>query len=77
MKYFILKANHLLFFWYYKRIPVFFNQWNILKSLSLLTQNYEHNKFIINQKEEVISKAIEIERDLNTEIRTLIFKLNE
>ena len=62
MKNFILKVNHILFFWYYKRVPSFFNQWTILKSLSLLTQNYRHKDFMIKQKDEVIYKAIQKEK---------------
>ncbi len=38
----LVKINHIIFWWYYKRVPVFFRQWTLLKSISLLSQNYTH-----------------------------------
>ena len=34
----VLKLNHIVFWWYYKRVPSFFHQWTILKSV-LKTNN--------------------------------------
>lgn len=38
----LLRINHFLFWWYYKRVPEFFRKYTILNSISLLKQNYEH-----------------------------------
>ena len=71
----VLKVNRIVFFWYYKRVPEFFNQWTILKSISLLKQNYEHKDFIIKGNNEVISGAIKRETEMRTEISNLKLKL--
>jgi len=38
----MLKLNHVLFWWYYKRVPEHFRQWTILKSIEILISNYKH-----------------------------------
>jgi len=70
----ILKINHILFWWYYKRVPKFFHKWTLLKSITLLKQNYEHSEFRCNGLEEVIRNASKREREMTTEISNL--KLN-
>jgi len=75
MKEIILKINHIIFWWYYKRVPTFFNQWTILKSISLLRQNYEHKDFIIKGNDEVISNAIKREREMTLTMSNLQLKL--
>jgi hypothetical protein len=72
---FFLKINHIIFWWYYKRVPEFFRQWTILKSINLFRQNYEHQEFMLNGKDEVISSAIKTERRLQEEITNLKLKL--
>ena len=42
----ILKINHFLFKWYYKRTPLLFREFTILKSISLLIQKYEQDQII-------------------------------
>ena len=71
----VLKLNHLVFWWYYKRVPNFFHQWTILKSIRLLKDNYEHSQFIIKGNEEVISNAIKRERQMRTKISNLELQL--
>jgi hypothetical protein len=47
----LVKINHIVFWWYYKRVPVFFRQWTLLRSISLLSSNYSHlsKQFEINE----------------------------
>ena len=44
----MLKLNHVLFWWYYKRVPEFFRQWTILKSIEVLVSNYNHEVWQVN-----------------------------
>jgi|TARA_R110002153_G_scaffold61561_1_gene166036 hypothetical protein len=67
----VLKVNHILFWWYYKRVPNFYHQWTILKSIDLFRQNYEHQEFVIKGKSEVISGAIKREREMQAKISNL------
>lgn len=71
----LLKLNHILFWWYYKRVPKFFHQWRLLKSIDLLKQNYEHQELVINSNEKVISGAIKEERKMKDKITELELKL--
>lgn len=71
----VLKMNHILFWWYYKRVPKFFHKWTILKSISLLKQNYEHEIVINKGLNEVINSACETERKLKEENSNLKLKL--
>jgi len=71
----LLKANHILFWWYYKRVPKFFHKWTILKSLMLLKQNYEHAEFRYEGLNEVVRNASKREREMTTEISSLRLKL--
>lgn len=71
----VLKLNHLVFWWYYKRVPNFFHQWTILKSIRLLKDNYEHSQFIIKGNVEVISNASKRERQMRTKISNLELRL--
>lgn len=71
----VLKLNHLVFWWYYKRVPNFFHQWTILKSIRLLKDNYEHSQFIIKGNEKVISNASKRERQMRTKISNLELRL--
>jgi hypothetical protein len=70
-----LKINHILFWWYYKRVPKFFHQWPILKSISILKQNYEHALFREKGLNDVISNAIKREDNMREEISNLKLKL--
>lgn len=71
----ILKINHILFWWYYKRVPKFFHQWSMLKSIRILKQNYESALFREKGLNEVISSAIKIEDEMREEISSLKLKL--
>lgn len=70
-----LKLNHILFWWYYKRVPVFFHKWPILKSIKLLTDNYEHALFVEEGLNKVITNASKREREMTTQISNLTLKL--
>jgi len=71
----LLKVNHIVFWFYYKRVPIFFHKWTILKSISLLKQNYEHAEFRIDGLNEVINNAIKREREMQLTISNLQLKL--
>lgn len=71
----ILKVNHLLFWWYYKRVPVFFHKWTILKSIRLLVSNYEHEQFRYKGLNKVLSGAIKREKEMISEISNLKLRL--
>ena len=49
---FLLKTNHFIFKWYYKRCGDHFRQWTFLKSVKLLIQNYQHMKLLMKNEEE-------------------------
>ena len=55
----ILKINHFVFSWYYKRCGDFFKQWTFIKSVKLLIQNYEHNKELLGAAKKTESFAIQ------------------
>ena len=75
MKLLLLKVNHILFWWYYKRVPKFFHKWTILKSITLLKQNYEHAEFRYKGLNEVVRNASKRESEMTTEICNLKLKL--
>lgn len=75
MSKFLLKVNRIVFWWYYKRVPEFFHQWTILKSIRLLKDNYEHSQFVIDGNNKVIANAIKIEKRMQSEISTLKLKM--
>lgn len=67
----VLKLNHIVFWWYYKRVPNFFHQWTILKSIRLLKDNYKHALYREKGLNEVISGAIKREREMQSEISNM------
>lgn len=67
----LLKLNHIVFWWYYKRVPKFFHQWTILKSIRLLKENYEHALFHIKGLNEVINGSIKRESEMKNEISNM------
>lgn len=75
MKDIYLKINHLVFSWYYKRTPEFFRKWTILKSISLLIQNYNHSIIEVEGLEQVIRNASAREIEMTTKISNLELKI--
>ena len=71
----VLKLNHIIFWWYYKRVPEFFHKWTILKSISLLRQNYEHAEFRHDGLDEVLKNASKREIEMRSKISNLELKL--
>lgn len=67
----ILKLNHIIFWWYYKRVSEFFKDWTVLKSVRLLKDNYEHALFREEGLNKVISGAIKREEEMRREISNL------
>lgn len=76
MKRLTLKINHIIFWWYYKRVPLFFHRWTILKSIRLLVSNYEHQIVITEGLEGVIRNASKREREMTAQISNLQLKIN-
>ncbi len=68
MKNILLKINHFVFFWYYKRCGEHFKQWTFLKSVKLLIQNYEHTQLLFRNAEKIESFAIK-EADKERKLR--------
>ena len=71
----ILKLNHIVFWWYYKRVPSFFHKWTILKSIELLKGNYESAQFRFEGINEVCKNASEREIEMRSKILNLELRL--
>jgi len=71
----VLKLNHIVFWWYYSRVPKFFHKWTILKSVKLLVSNYEHAEFRYDGLNEVLINASKREVKMRTQISNLELKL--
>lgn len=71
----VLKLNHLIFWWYYKRVPEFYHKWTILKSISLFKQNYEHAEFRYDGLNEVLKNASKREIEMRTKISNMELRL--
>src|SRR5688572_30833424 len=68
----LLKINHILFWWYYRKVSDHFKSYTFFKSISLLRQHYEHAEFMIKGKNDVIktaSKEIDELRKENSQLR--------
>lgn len=63
----VLKINHLIFWWYYRKVDNHFKQYTFFKSVSLLRQHWEHDQFVIKGQNELIRNAIQEESRLNKE----------
>lgn len=46
----LLKLNHFIFSWYYKRVPKHFHDWTFIKSVKILISNYEHLNLIFENE---------------------------
>lgn len=71
LKSILLKSNHIIFWWYYKRVPKFFHRWTILRSVDLLKQNYEHQEYQIESKDKLIAKIIKHSDETRKELSNL------
>lgn len=58
MKTVILKINHIVFWWYYRKVSDHFKGYTFFKSVDLLRQHYEHAEFVIAGNNKVIRTAI-------------------
>lgn len=63
----ILKLNHILFNWYYKRVDEHFKGYTFFKSVKLLNEHYKHAEFVMDGQNKLIRSAIEEERRLINE----------
>lgn len=71
----ILKFNHIVFWWYYKRVPEFFRKWTILKSIKILVDNYEHAEYRYEGLQQVVRNASNREVEMRSKISSLELKL--
>jgi len=67
----ILKVNYSIFAWYYKRVPAHFHQWTIIKSIKILIDNYNQQKFELKGQDELIRKFLEIDKETQTKLHDL------
>jgi len=62
-----VRANHVLFWWYYRRIPEFYRQWTILKSVSVMSgalrQLEKEWQSEAKRADQYFSKIVELERE--------------
>jgi hypothetical protein len=65
------QANIFIFGFYYKRCGDHFRQWNFIKSVKLLIQNYEHGQLLLNNEE---THNRNLTRD-NDELRKELFDI--
>ncbi len=63
----VLKLNHLIFWWYYKRCGEHFQQWTFIKSVKLLISNYEHDKLFSKNAHNSLMSAIKEIDELRSE----------
>ena len=47
---YLLKLNHWLFSWYYKRVEAHFHDWTFIKSVKILISNYEHRDLLFRNE---------------------------
>jgi hypothetical protein len=50
----ILKLNHIVFWWYYKKSEAHFKQYTFIKSIRLLRESYNHLKFVNKGNEDLV-----------------------
>lgn len=65
----VLKINHIAFWWYYARVPKFFHQWTLLKSISLFKQNYEHLNMMYEGNQKMLRDWMLRNEKLEAELR--------
>jgi hypothetical protein len=73
----ILKINHWLFAWYYKRVPEHFQQWTLLKSVRLLIENYIHLKRLYDMEMRNLSAALKESNQLRNQLNEAIDELHD
>lgn len=71
----VLWTNKKLFWWYYRRVPVFFHQWTFFRSVNLLIQNYEHLDSWHIRREKFLGTVIQHNTELEDKIRNMQFAL--
>jgi len=59
----ILKLNHFIFSWYYKRCGDHFKQYHFLKSIKLLIDNYEHLN-LLYKNEQIHNRNLTRDNDI-------------
>ena len=64
----ILKLNHFIFAWYYNQVPEHFRSWTFFKSIDLLIQNYNHQKWCKDRQGEFISR---VQREYESQVKEL------
>jgi hypothetical protein len=66
----LVRLNQVVFWWYYRRIPEFYRQWTILKSISVLSgaiaQLEREWQSEAKRADRYFSKVVEMERKVMT-----------
>ena len=61
-----VRINHIIFWWYYRRVPEFYRQWTILKSIAVLSgalkQIEKEWQSEAKRADKYFSQIVEIER---------------
>jgi hypothetical protein len=70
----LLELNHILFAWYYKRVPVHFRQWTLFKSIHLLIQNYNHQQLLLESERRCTQFASEEAENLRKQLQAYQWK---
>lgn len=65
----LVSVNRVVFWWYYNRIPDFYRQWTLLKSISVFTGGYKQLErewqSEAKQRTWLSSKVVELEKEIN------------
>jgi len=67
----LLKLNHLIFWWYYKKQSNHLKGYTFFKSISLLRQNYEHLTEVYKAEQNQLSDCIKEADRLRSELSNI------
>jgi len=70
----LLKINHFVFSCYYSRVDEHFRQWTLFRSISLLIQNYNHQRDWWESDKKHLSDVIAKNDVLHKQIRAYQWK---
>ena len=71
----IIKINHFIFKWYYKRVSAFYRKFTFIKSVKMLIDNYETQKETLELNGDRISGMLIKNNKQYNEIRDLKIKI--
>ena len=71
MKHWLLKLNHWLFAWYYKRAGEHFKQWTLIKSVKLMIEHWQFEKEMHEGTKQLYKNCYKRNEELEKEVRNL------